>query len=185
MWKSVMNLFLLLIFVSVPFSRALFLPFNSSILQLPSQDTTITNGNAVPWPALPLERYIRNGISLNITAYGDTLAISHHPSVLQAVLALERTILDVGKPGEKLHAITTAADVKGNVYVDVGFYALHPPVAIRIAQAGDVLHRVWELLMEYYPPKEIPESTVLLRDKELALFRMSFRVLDSNGQPQI
>ena len=97
----------------------------------------------------------------------------------------ERTILNVGKPGEKLHAITTAADVKGNVYVDVGFYALHPPVGIRIAQAGDVLHRVWELLMEYYPPKEITESTVLLRDKDLALFRMSFRVLGSNGQPQL
>ena len=180
-----MNLFFLLIFASFPFSRALFLPSNSSILQLPSTDTIITPANAVPWPPLPLERYIRNGISLNITAYGDTLSASEHPSVLQALLALQHTILGVGKPGEKLHAITTAEDIKGDVYINVGFYSLHPPTAIRVAQAGDVLRQVWELLMEYYPPKEITESTILLRDKGLALFRMSFRVLESNGQSQL
>lgn len=141
--------------------------------------------NAVPWPSLPVDRYIRNGISLNITAYGDTLSASHHPSVLQALLALEHTILAVGKPGEKLHEITTAADVKGDVYVEIGFYSLHPPMGIRIGQAGDVLHKVWELLMEYYPPREIPEATVLLKDKELALFRMSLRVQGSNGQARL
>ena len=180
-----MNLFFLLIFVSVPLSRAFLLPFNSSILQLPSQDTIITNGNAVPWPPLPLDRYIRNGISLNITAYGDTLHNRDHPSVLQALLALQRTILDVGKPGEKLNEITTAEDVKGNVYVNIGFYSLHPPMGIKIAQAGDVLHMAWQLLMAYYPPREITESTVLLRDKGLALFRMSFRALESDGQPRL
>ena len=180
-----MNLLFLLIFVSVPFSRALSLPYNSSsILQLPSQNT-ISNVAAVPWPSLPVDRYIRNGISLNITSYGDTLSASNHPSVLQALLALEHTILDVGKPNEKLNEITTAADVKGDVYVEVGFYSLHPPVGIKIGQAGDVLHKVWELLMEYYPPKEIPEATVLLKDKGLALFRLSLRVQRSNGQARV
>ena len=173
-----MNPFFLLLLVSVHLSRALFLPSNSSILRLPSQDTVIQTGAALPWPPVPLERYIRNGISLNITAYGDTLPASHHPSVLQALIALQQTILDVGKPGEKLHEITTASDVRGDVFVDIGFYALHPPVGIRVGQAGDVLRQVWEFTMEYYPPKEITESTVLLRDKGLALFRMSFRVLE-------
>lgn len=181
-----MNLFFLLVFVSVPLSRALFLPYNSSILQLPSsQDTGFANSNAVPWPPPPVERYIRNGISLNVTAYGDTLAISYHPNILQALLALQRRILDVGKTGEKLPAITTAADVRGGVYVNVGFYALHPPVGIKVGQAGDVLQKVWELMMEYYPPKEITESTVLLRDKGFALFRLSFRVLGSNDLPRL
>ena len=184
MSKCFMNLFFSLILVSVPLSRALFLPSNSSILQLPSQDTIDTNGNAVPWPSPPLDRYIRNGISLNVTAYGDTLANTYHTMILQAILTLQQSILASGKPGERLHAITTASDTKGNVFVDVGFYSLHPPVMISVAQASDVLRKVWELHMEYYPPKEITESTILLRDKGLALFRMSLRVLESNGQPQ-
>ena len=181
-----MNLFLLLIFVSVPFSRALFLPYNSSILQLPSQDTVITDGkvNAVPWPTPPFDRYVRNGVSLNITAYGDTLLPSHYYYVLQALLALQRTILESGKLDEKLLDITTAAATRGNVYVNVGFYNLHPPAGIKVGQAGDVIYKAWQLTIEFFPPKEITESTVLLRNNRLALFRMSFRVGGASRQLQ-
>ena len=136
----------------------------------------------MPWPTPPLDRYVRDGISLNITAYGDTLLPSHYHYVLQALVALQRTVLESGRNDEKLKDITSAAATRGNVYVDVGFYALNPPAGIKVGQAGDVLYKAWQLTIEYFPPKEITESTVLLRNKGLALFRMSFRVVGPSRQ---
>ena len=180
-----MNWVYLLIFVSPPLSEALFLPSNSSILQLPSQDTIIETGepNARKplqtrlWPPVPFDSYIKNGISVNITTYGDTLSDKQAPNVLRAILALQGSIQGIGKPSDTLKPITTAADTKGNLYIDIGFYSLHPPAGIKVAQASDVLHKMWQLVMEYYPPKEIPLATILLRDEGIALFRMSFREL--------
>ena len=173
-----------LICVSIHLGSALLLPPNSSVLRLPSQDsslateefnTTTHNLGDNPWPPLPFERSIKNGLSINITAYGDMLTKKYTPNVLQALLPIQLIIQNAGKPSDVLEETTTVGELRGNVYTEVGFYSLHPPGGIRRSQAADVLHKVWQLVIEYFPAKEITSSTIIAEGKELALFRLSFR----------
>ena len=64
---------------------------------------------------------------------------------------------------------------RGDVYTEIGFYALRPSKGIKRYQAEDVLYKIWELLIEFYPPREITKSEILVLGGEVALFRMSFR----------
>ena len=183
--KSSMGLFVFCMFVSIHLSEALFLPFNSSTLQLPSQDTVLETANLNtapaqgnhPWPPPPYQRYIGNGLAINIMAYGDSLPKKYSSSILSALLAIQRIIQVAGEPGDVLEEITTVGEIKGGVYTEVGFYSLYPPAGIRRSQAADVIHKVWLLVIEYLPPDEITQSTILFEGSDLALFRFSFRVI--------
>lgn len=74
-----------------------------------------------------------------------------------------------------LEETTTVGKVAGAVYAEVGFYALHAPAGIERVQAAEVLQKVWELVFEYSPAREITSSTVVAEGRELVLFRLSFR----------
>ena len=177
-----MQLVFSLIFVSISVCKALLLPFNSSVLRLPSQDSILATGETnagitpihTPWPSLPYLRYIKNGLVINITAYGDSLSKLRTPNVLQALPLIQRVILDAGEPNDTLEDITTVGDTRGHVYTEIGFYALHPPGGITRSQAGDVLHKVWQLLIEFFPAKEITLSSIIFGGEDIALFRLSF-----------
>ena len=182
-WRNTMILFLLLVLVSVRLSKALSSPSNSSVLQLPTQDTIITIGKpnngatfrARPWPDVPFERLVHHDIMLNVTAYGDTLSTKKAPYILQALIEIQQHILVTGEPDDTLIPFTSSSNIRGRVFVDIGFYALHPPAGIKVAQAGSVIYSVRQLLMEHYPPKEITMSSVRVLGEEVALFRLSFR----------
>lgn len=180
-----MRFFFFLIPVSIHLSKALLLQLNSSVLRLPSRNTTLTTGGIrtsipfqkSPWPFLPFEWYIKDGLSLRVTAFGDALSDTYTSNILLALLTLERAVLFAGGPDDVLEEIVTVTEIRGHVYTNIGFYSLHPPIGITLLQAGDVLHTAWQLLMEFEPPREIPMSTVLYKGYEVALFRLSFRVL--------
>ncbi|CAF9906047.1 MAG: hypothetical protein ALECFALPRED_001951 [Alectoria fallacina] len=179
-----MKLFVFLIYVSSHLASALLLPLNSSVLRLPSQDNSLAteefntsthNLEDNPWPPLPFERSIKNGLSITITAYGDMLSKKYTPNVLQALFPIQLIIQNAGEPSDVLEETTTIGEMKGKVYTEVGFYSLHPPGGIKRSQAADVLHKVWQLVIEYFPAKEITSSTITAEGEELALFRLSFR----------
>ena len=185
MWKDRMALSFLLLLVSIHFSSPLRLPFNSSVLQLPSQDTILPTGEIDtstslrnnPWPQVPYLRYIKNGLTINITAYGDTLSGPDSPAVLHSVLSIQRLLHNAGQLSDKLEAITTVGATKSNVYTEIGFYSLHPSAGIKRSQALDVLHKIRQLLIEYIPAKEITIASIIFEGSGLALFRLSFREL--------
>lgn len=178
-----MKLFVFIILVSIHLAESSLEQLNSSVLRLPSQDTspatevlnTTQKLKDNPWPALPFQRYIKNGLSINVTAYGDLLANKYTPNVLQALLRIERIIQNAGEPGDVLEETTTVGKFRGDVYTEIGFYSLHPPAGIMRSQAADVLRTIWQLVIEYYPAREIPSSTITAEGVELALFRLSFR----------
>lgn len=178
-----MQLFVFTVFLSIQFAKASLLRFNSSVLRLPSQDTSLAteelNSTRIlkdnPWPPLPYERSIKNGLTINITAYGDFMSKKHTPNILRALLPIQRVILNAGEPGDVLEETTTVGEIRGDVYTEVGFYSLHPPAGITRSQAADVLHKIWQLVIEYFPAREITSSTISAEGKELALFRMSLR----------
>lgn len=178
-----MKVFVSLILGSIYFSEALLLPFNSSILRLPSQDAvpaigeTGTNKSLKdnPWPSPPFQREIKNGLSIRITAYGDLLTNRYTHNVLEALLPIQRVVRDAGELDDVLEETTTIGKFEGLVYTEVGFYSLHPPAGIKRSQAVDVLFKVWQLVIEYSPAREITFSTILVEGRELALFRLSFR----------
>lgn len=171
----------LLLLPSLHPSTASLLPPNSTHLHLPSQNTILLTSNPAPllrhspWPPVPYSRPIKNDLHITITAYGDTFPDSHTPDVLRALPPIQRTILDAGEPDDILDEITTVGTDRDGVYVDVGFYALHPPAGITRAQAADVVHKVWQLCIEFFPVREITASEVALRGVDVALFRLSFR----------
>ena len=177
-------LFFFLILVSIHLSKALFSQVNSSVLRLPSRNTTLTAGGTrtvislkrSPWPFLPFRRYIKDGLSLEVTAFGDSFSDIHISNILLTLLELERTVLHAGRPDEVLEDIVTVGETSGRVYANIGFYSLHPPVGITLSQAGDVLQMAWQLMAEHEPPREITSSTVLYGEKDVTLFRLSFRI---------
>ena len=179
-----MKLSFLLLLVSIHFSSPLRLPSNSSVLQLPSQDTILQTGEINtsaslrdnPWPDLPYLLYIKKGLTINITAYGDTLSGFNSPAVLHSVLSIQRIIQNAGQLSDILEAITNVGETKGNVYTEIGFYSLHP-AGIKRSQALDVLQKIWQLLIEYVPAKEITIASIIFEGDDLALFRLSFRLL--------
>lgn len=183
-----MQSFVFLVLVSIHLSKALLLPLNSSTLQLPSQDTIAPIGDLDThtsltannnWPSPPYQRYIKNGLTINIAAYGDPLAKRYTPYVLQAILSIQRLIRNAGELNDVLEEITTVGEVRGvidtEIYTEIGFYALHPPAGIKRSQAGDVLHTVWQLVIEFHPARDITISTIIEEGHDLVLFRLSFR----------
>ena len=172
----------LFILILIHLSVSSLLRINSSHLQLPSQDTTITPGGVdigghfvyKPWPRLPYLCYVKNGILINFTSYGDTLSKSQTPRVLQALVPIRHQIQEAGGPDDMIEAITIVGAVKGNVYTEIGFYSLHALGGIKRSQAIDVLNRVWALTVDFFPAKEITSSSIILDGGELALFRLSF-----------
>ena len=109
------------------------------------------------------------------SAYGDSLPSQYSTNLLQALLEIQDVLQIAGKPGDVLEEITTVGSFKGNVYAEVGFYCLHPPAGIKRSRAADVIHKIWQLVIEYYPAKEVTESTIAFKGSDLALFRLSFR----------
>ena len=178
-----MRLLLFLVPVSIHLSKAFSLPFNSSVLPLPSQDTTHTQGGthiilplqSVPWPVPPFQRYIRNGLSLEINAFGDSLSGAHTDDILLGILSVKRAVLHAGNPNDVLDEIVTIADTMGDVYTNIGFYAL-PPLGITVSQAAGVLDMASQLMTAYFPPKELTSAAVVFQKRNIALFRLSFRV---------
>ncbi len=179
-----MKLFVFLISAFVHLSEAPLPLINSSILQLPSQDTILATEEIDyhkplkdnPWPAVPYQRQIKDGLLIRITAYGDLLSNRKTPMVLGALTSIQRIISNAGEPSDVLEEITTVGAFDGNVYTEVGFYSLHPPAGIDRKQAVEVIHMVWRLVIEHSPAREITSSTILAEVGELALFRMSLRV---------
>lgn len=178
-----MKLFVFLLFVSIDLSKALLLPLNSSILQLPSQDIIIATGDITtnkslknnPWPPPPFQRHIKDGLIIRITAYGDLLTNKYTPMVLDALASIQLIIFNAGEPRDVLEEITTIGVFSGNVYTEVGIYSLHPPAGIYRVQALNVIHAIWQLVIEYSPAREITSSTIIAEGQELVLFRLSFR----------
>ena len=179
-----MQSFFSLILTWIHLSKALLLPFNTSILRLPSQDTipatveintnaSLTNKH---WPPVPYERYIKDGLSINITAYGDLISKEDSSKVLLATNTLQQTLQKAGKPNDFLDEITVLGVHDGGVYVEVGFYALTPRAGMQRWQATYVLQFMWQLVLEFFPAREIVASKISLMRRELALFRLSFRV---------
>ena len=179
-----MKLFVFLIFAFVHLSEAPLSLINSSILQLPSQDTILateeidTHGPLKddPWPTLPYQRHIKDGLIIRIMAYGDLLSNQKTPMVLEALTPIQRIISNAGEPSDILEETTKVGVFSGDVYTEVGFYSLHPPAGIDRKQAKAVIHMVRKLVMQFSPAREITSSTILAEVGELALFRMSFRV---------
>ena len=159
-----MKLSVFLILLSIQLSNALLLPLNSTTLQIPYNT----------WPALPYQRAIREGLMIRITAYGAVLARKYTPNVLQALQDIQRVITDDGEWDDVLEEITVVGRLVGNIYTEIGFYSLHPPLGITRIQACVVLHLIWQLVIEYHPAREITSSTILA-GSELALFRLSLR----------
>ena len=112
---------------------------------------------------------------IDITAYGDLLGKKYSPNVLQALLSIQKVIRDAGKLNDILEEITTVGQFIGSVYTEIGFYSLHPPAGITRSEAGEVLHMIWQLVIEFHPAREITSSTILVDGSEVALFRLSFR----------
>ena len=174
--------FVLFILILIRLSVSSLVPINSSHLQLPSQDTTMTptkvniSKNFVykPWPDVPFLCYVTNSIMINFTAYGDPLSKALTPRVLQALVPIRHLIQEAGGPDDILEAITNVGAVKGNMYTEIGFYSLHPPGGLKRSQAIDVLNKVWALTVDFFPAKEITSASVILDGGELALFRLSF-----------
>ncbi|KAM0795734.1 hypothetical protein BDR22DRAFT_893971 [Usnea florida] len=175
-----------LILTWIHLSKALLLPLNTSILRLPSQDTilapepvdTNTSLTDKPWPPVPYERYIKDGLSINITAYGDRISKEDSSKVLLALNAVRETLQRGGKPDDVLDEITVlGVHGEGGVYVEIGFYALSPPPAgMQRWQAACVLRFMWRLVLDFFPAREIVASKILLLRRDVALFRLSFRV---------
>ena len=178
-----MKLFVFLLFVSIDLSKALLLPLNSSILQLPSQDIIIATGDIntnkslkdTPWPSPPFQRHIMDGLIIRITAYGDLLSSYYNQLILRALPSIQRIIFDAGEPSDVLEETTTVGVFSGDFYTEIGIYSLHPPAGINRVQAANVIHAIWQLVTEYSPPREITSSTIIAEGKQLALFRLSFR----------
>lgn len=114
---------------------------------------------------------------LEVTAFGDAFSATHTTDMLLTILTLERAVMHAGRPDDVLEEIVTVAETRGHIYTNIGFYSLHPPIGITLLQAGDVLQMAYDLLREYEPPREITASTVLYKEYEIALFRLSFREL--------
>lgn len=168
--KGSMKFFVFLISSLIHLSKTLLLPLNSTVLQLSSQDTTIA---ADSWPVLPYQRAINNELIIRITKYGDILGRRFEPNVLQGLLLIRQIIDDAGDWTDVLEEITTVGQFIGGIYTEVGFYSLCPPSGITRSQADQVLEMIGQLLIEYYPPREMPSSTILAGGSELALFRLS------------
>ena len=160
-----MKVFVFLSLLWIHLSNALLLPLNSTILLVPFNT----------WPPLPYQRAMKDGLIIRITAYGELLGKKYTPNVLQALQIIQRVITDAGEWNDVLEEITTVGQLIGNVYTEIGLYSLHPPSGITRSEACVVLHLVWQLVIEYYPAREITSSTILLDGAELALFRLSFR----------
>ena len=179
-----MKSFFFLIPTWIHLSKALLLPFNTSILRLPSQNTIQATGEVDTnkslttslWPPLPYERYIKNGLSINITAYGDPLSKDESNKALSAVLSIQRTLQKAGKPNDVLDEITVLGVYSGNVYTEIGFYSLRPPAGMQRRQAHDALQFMWQLMVEFFPAREIALSKISSERRELALFRLSLRI---------
>lgn len=178
-----MHLSIPLITVWIYLSEAALLPLNSSILQLPSHDAILataepgTNKSLIgnPWPFLPFQRRIKDGLSIRITGYGDLLTKKQTNNVLEALLRIQGIIENDGEDDDVLEETTTVGVFRGSVYAEVGFYSLHPPAGIQRLQASEVLHKVWQLVIEYSPAREIPSSIIFVEGQDVALFRLSFR----------
>lgn len=186
-------LLLYLILAPIYFSKSLLLPLNSSsVLQLPSssQDDTTPlatveeNSNMThntvsynPWPFVPWQCQVKTGLVITITGYGDSLSQKHIENICQALLQIQRVITDDGKPTDILEENTAVGETRGRVYAEVGFYSLRPPGGIRRSDAAEVIRKIWQLLVEFVPAREIAMSTVIARGKGLALFRLSFRLV--------
>ena len=179
-----MQSFFSLVLTWIHLSKALLLPFNTSILRLPSQDTipatgeidTNTSLTNKHWPPVPYERSIKDDLSINITAYGDLISKEDSSKVLLASHSIRQSLQRGGKPNDFLDEITVLGVHGGGVYVEVGFYALSPPAGIQRWQATYVLQFMWQLVLEFFPAREIVASEISLLRRELAVFRFSFRV---------
>lgn len=178
-----MKPFFSLIVAWIHISQALLLPFNISILRLPSQDTVLPTGEVDTnkslttnlWPPLPYERYMKDGLSINITAYGDLLFMADTGRVLNAFLSIQRTLRNGGEPTDVLDEITVLGLYSGDLYIEIGFYSLRPPAGIRRWQAYETLHSMWLLVQEFSQAREIVSSMISSQREEVALFRLGFR----------
>ena len=173
---------LLFSFILIRISLSSRLPINSSDVQLSPQHEPLTVAEIdsivpvrnYPWPPLPYLCHVKNGISINLTSYGDMLSRTLTANVLQSLIPIRHLISDAGSPDDVLEAITKVGVSKGDVYTEIGFYSLHPPDGIKRSQAIDVLNKVWHLIVDFYAAKEITSASIILHGGDLALFRLSF-----------
>ena len=119
---------------------------------------------------------MNDGLSINITAYGDRISKEDSSKVLLAFNSLRQTLDQGGRPSDVLDEITVLGLHGDGVYVEIGFYSLSPSAGIQRWQATRVLQFMWKLVLEFFPAREIASSRISLLRTELALFRLSFRI---------